>query len=66
MFRANPCTNNGCRIYVVIIIEENRLYLANMDIFYCSVSLSTSRGGDGVKGVDVGDHFFSQQQVSFY
>ena len=50
--------NNGYKIYMYILIREI-LYLlsiqvANMKITYWSVPSSSRRGGDEVKGVDVG------------
>ena len=40
--------------------------VVNMDLIYWSVRLCSSRGGDEVKWVDGGYHYFSQLKVSLY
>ena len=40
--------------------------VANMDIIYWSVCLSSRRGGDKVEGVNGGNRYFSLLQVNFF
>ena len=59
-------SDNGYIIYVDIMTAEklSSILVANMDIIYWSVRLSSRRGGDCVKGIDGADRYFIQILVS--
>ena len=65
MATKNEKENNGCRIYMDIMIEGklSSILLANMDIVYWSVCSSVGGEGMGLKGVDVEFCVFSQNRV---
>ena len=59
---------NGYRIFVDNRTGEklSSIKVGNMDIIYWSVCSSSRRGGNGVKGVNVGERYFSRLQDSIY
>ena len=63
----NPFNSNEYKIRGILTgVNLSSIKVAIMDIGYWSVRSSIKSGGDGVKGLDGGYHYFSQLRVSLY